>query len=52
MDALKKRGFHGVRFLVNKANTKAIRSYAGFGFRIAGECRLYEQDLYCYEKAL
>ncbi len=52
MDELKKRGFRGVHFLVNKANEKAIRSYAAFDFRVAGECRLYGQELYCYEKEL
>ena len=52
MDELKRRGYHGVHFLVNKYNTKAIRCYAAFGFRIVGECHMYEQDLLCYEKGL
>ena len=52
MDELKRQGFRSVRFLVNKNNAKAIRSYAVFGFRIAGECHMYDQDLFCYEKEL
>lgn len=52
MDELKRRGFRGLHFLVNKANVKAIRSYAAFAFRVVGECRMYEQDFWCYETAL
>ena len=52
MDELKRRGFHGIHFLVNKYNAKAIRSYAVFGFRMVGECHMYEQDFLCYEKEL
>ncbi len=52
MEELKKRGCRGIHFLVNKYNTKALRSYAVFGFRRVGECHLYDQDYYCYEKEL
>ena len=52
MDELKRRGFRGIRMLVNKLNRKAIRCYAVFGFRVVGECRMYEQDFLCYEKEL
>ena len=52
MDELKKRGYKGIHILVNKYNVKAIRSYAVFGFHLAGECRMYDQDFLCYEKAL
>lgn len=52
MDELKRRGFKGVRFMVNRTNPKAIRSYASFGFHIAGKCHIYEQDMFCYEKEL
>ncbi len=52
MDELKRRGYRGVRFLVNRDNVRAIRSYAVFGFRTAGVCRMYGQDLFCYEKEL
>ena len=52
LDELKRRGSRGVRILVNRNNEKAIRCYAGFGFRTVGECRLYEQDFFCYEREL
>ena len=50
-DELKRRGFRGIHILVNRHNVKAIRCYAVFGFRTAGECRMYGQDFLCYEKA-
>ncbi len=52
MDELKRRGFRGVRFFVDKSNPKAIACYAPFAFRVVGECRMYERDFLCYEKAL
>ena len=52
MKELKRRGFCGVRFMVNKTNAKAIRSYASFGFHVAGKCHIYEQDMFCYERKL
>ncbi|MCR5178151.1 MAG: GNAT family N-acetyltransferase [Lachnospiraceae bacterium] len=52
MEELKKRGIKGIHFLVNKSNIKAIRCYAPFGFHVAGECHLYDQDFLCYEGLL
>ena len=52
MDELKRRGYKGIHMLVNKYNTKAIRCYAVFGFRVVGECYMYEQYYLCYEKEL
>lgn len=52
MDELKRRGFQGIHILVNKQNTKAINCYSVFGFRVVGECYLYEQNFLCYEKEL
>ena len=52
MDELKRRGYKGIHFLVNKHNVKAIRSYAVFGFDVVGECHMFEQDFLCYEKRL
>ncbi len=49
---LRGAAFRGVRFLVDKDNRKAIRSYAPFGFRVVGECHMYDRDFLCYEKAL
>ena len=52
MEELKRRGFKGIRFLVEKHNKKAISCYADFDFSVVGECHMYEQDFLCYEKEL
>ncbi len=52
MDKLKERGCRSVHFLVNRLNEKAIRSYAAFHFNVVGECFMFEQPFYCYEKVL
>ncbi len=52
LDVLKQRGFKSVHILVNRENVKAIRSYAHIGFRVVGECFLYQQHFLCYEKPL
>ena len=52
MDELKKRGFKSIHLLVSKYNKKAINCYSVFGFRVVGECHMYEQDFLCYEKEL
>ena len=43
------RSFHGI---VNRLNEKALRSYAVFGFLKVGECEMYDQSFYCFEKEL
>ena len=52
MDELRRRGFKSIHFLVNKYNKKAVACYSVFGFRVVGECYMYEQDFLCYEKEL
>lgn len=52
MEQLKRRGFRGIKILVNKRNARAIGCYRVFGFHVAGECHMYEQDFLCYEKKL
>ena len=52
LGVLKDRGFRSVHILVNRNNLPAIRSYAHFGFRVAGECEMYDQHFLCYEKEL
>ena len=52
MEELKRRGYRGVHFMVNKYNIKAIRCYETFGFDKVGECFMYDQDFLCYEKEL
>lgn len=52
MDELKTRGYKSVHFLVCKTNKKAIRSYDKLHFNIVGECELFGENWWCYEKAL
>jgi ribosomal protein S18 acetylase RimI-like enzyme len=52
MEELRRRGIKSVHFLVCKTNEKAIRSYAKFDFEIVGECSLFGEEWFCYEKAL
>lgn len=52
MKVLKDRGYKSIHFLVNRHNVPAIQAYAEFGFRVVGECHMYDQDFLCYEKEL
>lgn len=52
MDELKARGYKSVHFLVCKTNKKAIRSYDKLHFNIVGQCELFGENWWCYEKAL
>lgn len=52
MDELKRRGMKSVHFLVCKTNKKAIRSYSKLHFDIVGECELFGEQWWCYEKSL
>lgn len=49
---LKKQGKKSVHFLVCKTNQKAIRSYNKLLFDVVGECQLFGEDWWCYEKDL
>lgn len=52
MDELKRQGKKSVHFLVCKTNKKAIRSYDRLNFDIVGECELFGEEWWCYEKKL
>lgn len=52
MEELKKQGKKSVHFLVCKTNQKAIRSYDKLHFTIVGECELFGECFWCYEKEL
>ena len=52
MEELKVQGYKAVHFLVCKTNKKAIRSYDKLNFDIVGECQLFGENWWCYEKAL
>lgn len=52
MEELKKQGKRSVHFLVCKTNKKALRSYEKLHFDVVGESDLFDEDWWCYEKAL
>ncbi|SDB23749.1 Acetyltransferase (GNAT) family protein [Pseudobutyrivibrio sp. YE44] len=52
MKEIKRRGFKSLHFLVNRNNVKALKCYSSFDFEKVGECEIFEQPMYCYEKAL
>lgn len=52
MARLAAQGCRSCRILVGRGNVRALRAYAGLGFRRAGEARLYEMDFDCFEKEL
>ena len=52
MDILRTCGFKSIHFLVNRLNTKAMKSYAKLGFDKVGELEIFEQPMICYEKEL
>ncbi len=49
---IKSRGYKSVRYLVCKHNQPALNSYRKLQFEKVGECRLFEEDFFCYEKYL
>ena len=52
MAELKSQGYKAVHILVAKDNVKALRSYEKLHFDVVGESDLFDEDWWCYEKAL
>ena len=52
MDILRNRGYAGIHFLVSKGNARALASYSKLGFSCVGECQMFGEDWWCYEKKL
>ena len=52
MKILRERGYQSVHFLVSKTNERALRSYAKLQFDNKGECDLFGEHWWCYEKEL
>lgn len=52
MEELRRRGKRSIHLLVCKTNKKAIRSYEKLDFEVVGECRMFGEGWWCYEKAL
>jgi ribosomal protein S18 acetylase RimI-like enzyme len=49
INAVKKRGFDGIRMLVSKSNPSALALYDKNGFTKCGEAIMYGIDFFCYE---
>lgn len=43
-------GFDGMHFLVSRTNFPALALYAKFGFENAGECEMFGEQWYMYER--
>ena len=52
MEELRRQGKKSVHFLVCKTNKKAICSYDKLKFDIVGECELFGEEWWCYEKGI
>ena len=52
MEYGRKKGIRSIHYLVSQYNLAAQRAYARLGFELVGECHMYEDDYFCYEKAL
>jgi ribosomal protein S18 acetylase RimI-like enzyme len=52
MEICKAAGKKSIHFLVAKTNLKAQKAYNKLHFNVVGECSLYNEDWWCYEKEL
>lgn len=52
MQELRRQGKKSVHFLVCKTNDKAINAYNKLDFNVVGECEMYEEEWWCYEREL
>lgn len=52
MEELRRRGKRSVHLLACKTNKKALRVYEKLNFNIVGECEMYGEEWWCFEKAL
>ena len=49
LEILKKEGNQGVHILVKTGHEAAFSSYRAIGFRMVGECNLFDKDFVCME---
>ena len=49
---MRKEGKKSVHILVRTGHTAALSLYSSAGFRIVGECRLFDKDFVCMEAGL
>ena len=50
MEYARDKGIKSIHYLVSKHNLMAQKAYARLEFNQVGECQLYEDDYFCYEK--
>lgn len=48
-DVLRKEGNRSVHILVKTGHTTALSLYSSIGFRVVGECNLFDKDFVCME---
>lgn len=48
-DILRKEGKKGVHILVKNGHEAAFASYGALGFKIVGECNMFDKDFVCME---
>ncbi len=52
MEELRQWGKRSVHLLACKTNKKALRVYEKLNFNVVGECEMYGEEWWCFEKAL
>ena len=52
MEAARESGMKSIRFLVAKANIKALKAYERLNCDVVGECFMFGSDYWCYEKEI
>lgn len=45
-------GYKSIHYLVSKHNPIAQKAYKRLNFNLVGECQMYHDEYYCYEKVL
>jgi ribosomal protein S18 acetylase RimI-like enzyme len=49
INAMKKKGFDGIRMIVSKTNPAALALYDKNGFVMCGKTVMFGMDFYCYQ---
>ena len=50
MEYCRNNNIKSIHYLVSKYNLLAQKAYSRLDFKLMGECELYEDSFYCYEK--
>ena len=52
MEYGRENGIKSIHYLVSKYNPTAQKAYSKLAFRLVGECEMYHDEYFCYEKEL